>query len=89
MIVRLVTGTAAEAACRALIEADQALIGRHPSEQPHATPPRVAQIVGPAARRTDQILDPCAAYTGQRRRPATPLRGGTRTHDRRIMSTFT
>jgi hypothetical protein len=26
-------------------------------------------------RRTDQILDLCAAYTGQRRRPATPLEG--------------
>lgn len=37
-------------------------------------PARVAQIVAARLpRRTDQILDLCAAYTGQRRRPATPL----------------
>jgi len=36
-------------------------------------PARVAQIVARLSRRTDQILVPCAAYTGQRRRPATPL----------------
>ncbi len=35
-------------------------------------PARVAQIVARLSRRTDQILVPCAAYTGQRR-PATPL----------------
>jgi hypothetical protein len=37
-------------------------IGRHPSERPHATPARVAQIVARLPRRTDQILDLCAAY---------------------------
>lgn len=42
---------------------------------PTATPARVAQIVARLPRRTDQILDLCAAYTGQRRRPATPLEG--------------
>ena len=36
-------------------------------------PARVAQIVARLSRRTDQILVPCAAYTGQHRRPATPL----------------
>ena len=36
-------------------------------------PARVAQIMARLARRTDQILVPCVAYTGQRRRPATPL----------------
>jgi hypothetical protein len=50
-----------------------AQIGRHPSEWPHATPARVAQIVARLSRRPDQILVPCAAHTGQRRRPATPL----------------
>jgi hypothetical protein len=52
-----------------------AQIGRHPNERPHATPARVAEIVARLPRRTDQILDLCAAYTGQRRRPATPLEG--------------
>lgn len=33
-------------------------------------PAWVAQIVARLSRRTDQILVPCAAYTGQRRRPA-------------------
>ena len=50
-----------------------AQIGRHPSERPHATSARVAQIVARLSRRTDQIPVPCAAYTGQHRRPATPL----------------
>jgi hypothetical protein len=36
-------------------------------------PARVTQIVARLSRRTNQILVPCAAYTGQRRRPATPL----------------
>ena len=44
-----------------------AQIGRHPSERPHATPARVAQIVARLSRRTDQIPVPCAAYTGQHR----------------------
>lgn len=67
----------AKLAKRTTAELDGALaqIGRHPSERPHATPARVAQIVAGLPRRTDQILDLCAAYTGQRRRPATPLEG--------------
>ena len=36
-------------------------------------PARVAQIVARLSRRTDQIPVPCAACTGQHRRPATPL----------------
>jgi hypothetical protein len=36
-------------------------------------PARVAQIVARLSRRTDQIPVPCAVYTGQHRRPATPL----------------
>ena len=36
-------------------------------------PARVAQIVARLSRRTDRIPVPCAAYTSQHRRPATPL----------------
>jgi hypothetical protein len=36
-------------------------------------PAWVAQIVARLSRRTDQILVSRAAYTGQRRRPPTPL----------------
>jgi hypothetical protein len=58
-----------------------AQIGRHPSERPHRYPARVAQIVARLPRRTDQLLVPCAAYTGQRRRPATPLEVTPPAHD--------
>jgi len=44
-------------------------------------PARVAQIVARLSRRTDQIPVPCAAYTGQHRRPATPLEHRQPTHD--------
>jgi hypothetical protein len=65
-------------ATRALGEARQMDDRRSPNRPaPKRTAPchpaRVAQIVARLSRRTDQILVPCAADTGQRRRPATPL----------------
>src|SRR5260370_22448210 len=45
-----------------------------PKRTPPRHPSRVAQIVPRRSRRTDHILLPSAAYTGHRRRPATPLK---------------
>jgi hypothetical protein len=64
-----------------------------PKRTAHATLAVVAQIVARLPRRTDQILDLCAAYTGHRRRLATPLEGlprplMTEVHSIRQIRTF-